>query len=165
MSTASRKSPPLARDRQHQILNELESSGSVRVTELARQFLVTEETIRRDLDKLGANERLIRTHGGAISVRSDRRDLPIAVRRTTYPEEKRRIARHALAHLEPGDVIALDASSTVLEMAYQLPDIPLTVITHGLDVARLLMDRHEVEVVVTGGQIDASSASLLGPIA
>lgn len=166
MATAvNSKTPPLARDRQHQILNELETKGAVRVTSLAKQFLVTEETIRRDLDKLGASERLVRTHGGAISIRSDRRDLPIAVRRTTFPEEKRRIARHAVAQIEAGDVIALDASSTVLELAYQLPDMPLTVVTHALDVARLLMDKPQIEVVVTGGQVDQTSASLVGPVA
>lgn len=159
------KSSPLARDRRHQILNELELIGAVRVTALARRFLVAEETIRRDLDKLGASQLLVRTHGGAISIRSDRRDLPIAVRKTTFQEEKRRIAQHAVAQIKAGDVIALDASSTVLELAYQLPDMRLTVVTHGLDVARLLMDKPQIEVVVTGGQVDAASASLLGPVA
>ncbi len=157
--------PPLAHDRHHQILDELESQGSVRVTSLAKRFCVAEETIRRDLDKLGASERLVRTHGGAISIRSDRRDLPIAVRKTTFPEEKRRIAQNAVSQIKAGEVILLDASSTVLELAYQLPDMPLTVVTHGLDVARLLMDKPQIEVILTGGQVDAASASLIGPLA
>ena len=162
---ADTKKTPLARQRRLEILSELEDHGAVRVAYLAQRFRVAEETIRRDLDKLSEAGQLARTHGGALSVRSQRFDLPSAIRRNAQAAEKRRIATLALSHIEPNDVVALDASTTVLELACLLPDMPLTVITYGLEAARLLVDRPQVKVVCTGGELDAKSVCMLGPIA
>jgi len=156
---------PLAIQRRLEILAELQEQGAVRVTPLAERFGVAEETIRRDLDKLNEKGRLARTHGGAISIRNDRIDLPSAARRTSQAIEKQRIAQHALSHIQPHDVVALDASTTVLELTCLLPDMPLTVITYGIDTARLLIDRPQIQVISTGGELDARSVCLLGPVA
>ena len=158
-------SMPLARERRLEILSQLEEKGSVRVTALAESFGVAEETIRRDLDRLSHEGQLARTHGGALSIRSDRFDLPLAVRRNSRAREKRSIAQQALSHIQPNDVIALDASTTVLELACLLPDEPLTVITYSLDAARVLIDRPQIQVVCVGGELDAKSVCLLGPVA
>ena len=156
---------PLARERRLEILGELQERGAVRVTALADRFGVAEETIRRDLDKLSSEGQLVRTHGGAISVRNDRTDLPLAVRKNSRALEKQAIARQALTHIGPNEVIALDASTTVLELACLLPNMPLTVITNSLDAARLLIDRPQTQVISTGGELDNKSVCLLGPIA
>lgn len=155
----------LPRKRQLEILAEIESAGAVRVTPLAERFGVAEETIRRDLDKLSSEGLLNRTHGGAVATRRDRTDLPIGVRQSTSAEEKQRIASHALQFIEPGDVVSLDASSTTLELARLLPDEPLTVVTNGVDIARLLADRPRVRVVCAGGELDHVSVCTQGPIA
>ncbi|TWU30249.1 DeoR/GlpR family DNA-binding transcription regulator [Bythopirellula polymerisocia] len=156
---------PLPRERRLEILAELQQEGAVRVTALAERFRVAEETIRRDLDKLSEEGHLARTHGGALSVRSERFDLPAAVRKSSQAAEKRRIAQQALIHIEPHDVVALDASTTVLEMVCLMPDMPLTVITYSLDVVRLLVDRPQIKVISTGGELDPTSVCLVGPIA
>lgn len=158
-------SVPFASERRLEILDKVQQQGTVRVTQLADQFGVAEETIRRDLDKLSHEGQLIRTHGGAMSVRTERFDLPLAVRKGSRVAEKQAIAQRALAHVEPNDVIALDASTTVLELACLLPDMPITVITYGLDVARLLLDRPQIRVICTGGELDTQSICLLGPVA
>lgn len=154
---------PLARQRRLDILAELEIEGAVRVATLAERFGVAEETVRRDLDYLHAQGRLARTHGGAISIRNQRFDLPVAVRRNSQAQEKQAIAQTALGFIEPHNVIALDASTTVLELVQLLPDMPLTLITYGLDVARLMIDRPQINVFCTGGEVDAKSVCLLGP--
>jgi DeoR/GlpR family transcriptional regulator of sugar metabolism len=146
-------------------LADLQEQGAVRVTALAERFGVAEETIRRDLDKLSDEGQLARTHGGALSIRNDRVDLPLAVRKNSRAVEKQAIAQQALTHIQPHDVIALDASTTVLELVCLLPDMPLTVITYGLDAARLLIDRPQIQVISTGGELDPKSVCLLGPIA
>lgn len=158
-------STPLAGERRLEILDQLAANGSVRVTLLAQDFGVAEETIRRDLDKLSDEGRLTRTHGGAMSVRTESEDLPWSVRKSSRTHEKRAIAFAALSYVEPNDVIALDASTTVMELACLLPDIPLTVITYGLDVARFLADRTQIQVICAGGELDPKSICLLGPIA
>ncbi len=142
----------------------LEDQGAVRVAELARRFGVAEETIRRDLDKLGRGGRLTRTHGGALSL-GHGGDLPQSIRRTSHAAEKRQIAQHALEYLQPHDVVALDASTTVLQLAYLLPDMPLTVITYGLDVAKRLITLPQVKVICVGGEVEALSVCCMGPLA
>ncbi len=165
MSVVKSNNMPLARERRLEILAELQEQGAVRVTALAERFGVAEETIRRDLDKLSNEGQLARTHGGALSIRNDRFDLPLAVRKNSRAIEKRAIAQQALSHIEPNQVIAVDASTTALELVCLLPDMPLTVITYGLDAARLLIDRPQIQVVSTGGELDPKSVCLLGPIA
>lgn len=156
---------PLPRERRLEILAELQQEGAVRVGALAERFSVAEETIRRDLDKLGEEGHLARTHGGALSVRRERFDLPSAVRKSSHTNEKQRIAQQALSHIEPHDILAFDASTTVLELVCLLPDMPLTVITYSLDAVHLLADRPQIKVISTGGELDSNSLCLLGPVA
>ncbi|MEW6742389.1 MAG: DeoR/GlpR family DNA-binding transcription regulator [Planctomycetota bacterium] len=155
----------LGPQRHRHILDRLSRSGSVRVTELAQELQVTEETVRRDLEKLDVDGKLIRIHGGALRIDDDRDELPFGVRETVNLEAKRSIARQAVKHVAEGDVIALDASSTATELARLIPDIPLTVVTNGLAVTSALLDRQRVRLVCTGGILDTPSLSYLGTLA
>lgn len=155
----------LASERHREILARLASIGGVRVASLASELNVTQETIRRDLEKLDAEGKLVRTHGGAMAVETDRRELPLDVRETINLEQKRLIARRAVKELSPGDVVALDASSTAHELAKVIPDIPITVVTNALPVASALLDRPAVRVIITGGILDRPSMSMVGPLA
>jgi len=155
----------LARERQQEILDLLQRDGSARVSVLAKLLNVTEETIRRDLERLGGEGRLVRTHGGALPVETDRRELPFGVRETVRLVEKRAIAVCAARFVAEGDVVALDASSTARELARVLPDIALTVVTNSMTVASELLDRDRIRVVSTGGILETSTLSYVGAIA
>ena len=155
----------LAVQRHHRILSRAETEGCVRVTELARELSVTEETIRRDLKKLDEDGKLHRIHGGAIVVSDPQRALPLDVRETVFLEEKRAIARRAIEHITAHEVIALDASSTAHEVAKLLPDIELTVVTNSLTVLRSLASSRNLEVISTGGRLDRLSLSFTGVLA
>lgn len=155
----------LAEQRQREILSRLNGDGIVRVALLARELRVTEETIRRDLERLDGEGRLVRVHGGALPVEADRRDLPLRVREAENREKKRAIARAAARRIAEGDVIALDASSTALELARLVPNIPLTIITNSGAIPGLLLERNRVRVIVTGGVLDSPSYSFVGPLA
>jgi len=155
----------LAPERQKAILDLLARHGGVRVASVASDFGVTQETIRRDLERLEREGRLVRSHGGAIPLDRDRTELPLDVREIVHLEQKRAIAAHAAAGIREGDVIALDASSTARELARLLPDIPLTVVTNSLAAAMALHDRSRVRVVVAGGVLDGPSRSFVGEMA
>ncbi len=155
----------LAEIRQREILDRLEAEGAVRVIRLAGEMGVTEETIRRDLAKLQKHGQLMRTHGGAVLLDSRRSEIPFEIRQSEKLEEKEAIAAASVGFIEEGAIIALDASTTVLELARLIPDRPLTVITSSLMVARALADRANVSVTLTGGQFDPTSWSLTGAIA
>ncbi len=155
----------LAVQRRREILNRLDDSGSVRVTELADKFTVTEETIRRDLHRLDQEGRLVRIHGGAVSIHNDRRELPLEVRETINLDEKKAIAALAVKQIQEGDVIALDASSSARELAKTLPDFPLTVVTNCMAIAGTLTHQKYIRVLSTGGLLDGPSSSFVGPLA
>ena len=152
-------------ERHREIVSRVESAGSVRTVELARELKVAEETIRRDLEKLDTEGRLVRIHGGALRRQDERREIPFDVREVVNLAEKRAMARKALAWVREGDVIALDASSTVRELARLIPDAPLTVITNSIAVTTTLLHHGRVRVVSTGGTLDGPSISYTGTLA
>jgi DeoR/GlpR family transcriptional regulator of sugar metabolism len=133
--------------------------------ELARALRVAEETIRRDLERLDAEGRLVRIHGGASRVSGERREIPFDVREVVNLEQKQEMARLAIEYVKEGEVIALDASSTVRELARLIPDLPLTVVTNSIAVTTTLLDRPRVRVVSTGGTLDGPSLSYTGTLA
>ncbi|MDD5200329.1 MAG: DeoR/GlpR family DNA-binding transcription regulator [Terrimicrobiaceae bacterium] len=155
----------LALERHRRILDLLAVQGSVRTIEVAQALDVTDETVRRDFEKLEADGQLIRSHGGAIRGEASRRDLPFTSREAMNVAGKQAIAQRALGHIEPGDTILLDASSTTLELARRLPDAPLTVLTNAVKIAIELAGRPFIQVVLIGGAVDARSLSCVGPLA
>lgn len=156
----------LAAERCEKIVRLVDERGGVRVSELSEMFGVTEETIRRDLAKLEQAGRLMRSHGGAVSVQNDQSpEIPFFEREVTNVEEKKEIAHAAIQHVQPRDRIILDASSTAWYMASLIPDIPLTVLTNSMKVAAALASKEKIEVVSTGGILAPRSMSYVGPLA
>ncbi|MGN7455934.1 DeoR/GlpR family DNA-binding transcription regulator [Paenibacillus pasadenensis] len=155
----------LAAERYEQIVQLVNERGSIRVTELSELCRVTEETIRRDLDRLEQEGRLRRSHGGAVSVRDAQPETPFAEREVTFAAQKRRIAAEAARQVRPRERILLDASSTAWYMARELPDMPLTVLTNSARVAVELAAKEQIQVICTGGQLSRASLSFVGPSA
>ena len=141
--------------------------NSVRVTELAQLFSVTDETIRRDLEKLEKERKLVRSHGGAISIeqRGEGIDLPVHEREIMFVEEKKRIAEEAIKHIAENDKILLDASTTAWYVAKNLPNIPLTVLTNSVKVILELSKKNQIQVISIGGNLHHRSLSYVGPLA
>lgn len=157
----------IAQERHRQIVSQIGHSGSARVSDLARFFDVTEETIRRDLKVLSGQGRLIRTHGGALAsgttpTHGNHIDLPFAQRDSAQMPEKQAIAAEACKLIQPDEVIALDASSTTCELARQLPDIPLTVVTNSLAICSILSHHTKVNTICTGGALDVDAMAFVG---
>jgi DeoR/GlpR family transcriptional regulator of sugar metabolism len=148
--------------RRREILSRLASAGGVRVSHLATQLAVAEETIRRDLRLLEREGVAIRTHGGAVPARTQdlshgqpvRTDVAFGVRLNAMAAEKRAIAAEAAKLLEPNHVIALDGSTTAWELARLLPPFPLTVITNSLVIINALANRNDVRILCTGGRLN-----------
>lgn len=155
----------LVAERLQKIVQYVNDKGSIRVTELSELCEVTEETIRRDLDKLENEGKLLRSHGGAISIKEIHPEIPYFERETTNVEEKRKIAEAAVQCIHPRDRIVLDPSSTAWHVAKLLPDMPLTVITNSIRVAMELSAKEKIEVISTGGILASRSLSYVGPLA
>ncbi len=158
----------LVAERYEKIVGLVNERGSIRVSELSELCRVTEETIRRDLDRLERAGRLRRSHGGAVSVKETaglHPEIPYAVREITHADEKKRIALEAIKRISPKDRILLDASSTAWYMAADVPDIDLTVLTNSIKVATELSGKEKIQVISTGGILAQRSLSFVGPLA
>lgn len=155
----------LVAERHRRIVELVNERSSIRVTELSDIFGVTEETIRRDLEKLEKEHFLMRTHGGAVSLAEDHEETSYIEREITNSNEKRAIALEALHYIEPGDQIVLDASTTAWYMAKELPDMHLTVLTNSIKVAIELSKKGQIRVISTGGSLLSQSLSYVGPLA
>ncbi|QMV44650.1 DeoR/GlpR family DNA-binding transcription regulator [Cohnella cholangitidis] len=157
----------LVAERYEKIVSLVNERGSIRVSELSDLCQVTEETIRRDLDRLEQAGRLRRSHGGAVSVKdaAAHPEIPYAVREITNADEKKRIALEAIKRIQPKDRILLDASSTAWYMATDVPDVALTVLTNSIKVATELSSKEKIEVISTGGILAQRSLSFVGPLA
>lgn len=156
----------LVAERYEKIVGLVNERGSIRVSELSELCQVTEETIRRDLDRLELAGRLRRSHGGAVSVKDVLHpETPYAEREILHADEKKRIAQEAIKRISAKERILLDASTTAWYMAGSVPDLPLTVLTNSIKVATELSSKEKIEVISTGGILAQRSLSFVGPLA
>ena len=109
-------------DREQAILVDLDEHGRVEVGELSSRFGVSTVTIRKDLENLERRSMLRRIRGGALlAQRSD--EGTFEFRQRVAAKAKRAIARRAAQLVSPGDVIAMDSSTTCFYLANELADI------------------------------------------
>ncbi|MBR2081288.1 MAG: DeoR/GlpR transcriptional regulator, partial [Oscillospiraceae bacterium] len=143
----------LAIERKNEILQKLKAEQRVLVSVLAEQYGVTEETIRRDLDKLEKEGYATKTYGGAIWGNSTKTDLSYTIRNRTNVEAKQTIGKLVAEVIEDGDHIMLDDSSTSLYIAKNIQNKRnLTVITNSVEILVELAGKEDWTVMSTGGK-------------
>lgn len=154
--------------RRIKIIEQLKANGKVDVKELSNALGVTGVTIRNDLEQLEKKNILIRARGGAIKIEQNNHneDYPLSDKQKKNLSEKREIGRKASELIANGNTIILDSGSTIHELAKNLKNFDdLTVITNALNVATLLAEYKNVNVIVPGGSLKKNSLSLFGIIA
>jgi DeoR family transcriptional regulator of aga operon len=154
----------LAEERQAIALQKLKDAGYLEVVNLARSLDVCPATIRRDLEHLQQEGRVMRVRGGAVSaMRSTSLEPPYEVKRHRHIEEKLRIATAASQMVHDGETVILDAGSTTYQIAVQLLHRRnLTVVTNDLQIAVKLASNPNITLICTGGIARANVYSLLG---
>ena len=153
----------LAIERKNEILDKLRAEQRVLVSDLAAYYRVTEETIRRDLDKLEKEGYATKTYGGAILGNSTKTDLSYTIRNKTNVEAKNQIAAIASRLIEDGDHLMLDDSSTSLYLAKKLKEKKnLTVITNSVELVMELNGVESWTILLTGGRLKPESLALVG---
>jgi DeoR/GlpR family transcriptional regulator of sugar metabolism len=158
----------LTRHRRSQVLELLERDSVLSIRRLSEELAVSPLTIRRDLDALQQEGIVERLHGGVRLLKPavrgvDKREISFYLRRGVAVNEKRAIARAALAFLEPDEVIFLDASTTALYLIQLIPeDLALTIVTHSAVLPIELVGRPNLQVICTGGVLHSPSLCYLG---
>jgi DeoR/GlpR family transcriptional regulator of sugar metabolism len=160
--------PVFADERQARIAEVVMTRGRARIGELARQFGVTEPTIRKDLSALQQRGMLKRTYGGALALHPIV-DREFAGREATNRSGKESIAAACLDLLRDGDSVFLDSGTTVDALAHALAansgQRRLSVLTNTLAVATTLADVPGIDCVLLGGQLQPIEGSVVGPLA
>jgi len=152
--------------RQSQVLQFLETEERVSVTDLARQFGVSDMTIRRDLEALEQTGAINRVHGGAVRAQSRSYEPPFLGRTVSRIEAKRRIAAAAVSLLSKGETVILDGGTTTLEIAKLLRGFQeLRVLAMSLHIASVLHDQPNITLVLCGGVVRPGELSLTGSLA
>jgi DeoR/GlpR family transcriptional regulator of sugar metabolism len=155
----------LANIRREKILDLLREDGSAKVKDLASIFKVTEVTIRQDLEKLEADELIVKEHGGAAIKNVEDQVNSFSLTHQENLEQKESIALKCLDYIAQGDTIILDSGSTTTEIAKKIKSSGLknlTVITNALNIALMLGSSLDIEVIMTGGEFKPPTLSLTG---
>lgn len=148
------------------IRQNIQNMKKVSVAELSKQCAVTEETIRRDLDKLEKEGVVTRIHGGAIwNSDVQKENVHFYKRLTKHLREKQNIARKTVSLLEKRSTIIADSSTTVMEALKLVPDTgEVTIVTNSTEVFREFQQT-SLHIISTGGEFNTRSLSLQGQLA
>lgn len=153
----------LALERRNSILEKLQDEKKVVVSELSQFYSVSEETIRRDLEKLHQDGLCIKSYGGAVINENTNSDMPYNVRNKRNIEGKQKIAEIIAGLIEDGDHIMLDGSSTAVSIAKVIKNKErLTVVTNSVEILMVLSDVSGWNVISTGGVLKEGYLALVG---
>lgn len=158
----------LAKERRAQILHKLENNPNVSVSELSKEYGVSEVTIRKDLNELKRKNLLTRVRGGAMKYPDTEsiNDVEIDKKSLFHYKEKKAIGRLAASLINENETILIDSGSTTLEVAKNLDGFKkLTIITNAVNIATELAKYKRFNIIMLGGFIRDSSLSTVGPIA
>ncbi|MEM6887592.1 MAG: DeoR/GlpR family DNA-binding transcription regulator [Pseudomonadota bacterium] len=149
-------------DRRRQILLELKLRPHVRISELAKRFHVSNETLRRDFDALSRDGLISRAHGGASAPMQGY--YPSLDERTNARiEQREQIGVRAASLVQDGETVMIDSGSTTIEMARALAyqGTPCTVITNSIPVA-MTLGNDEVQILLCPGEYLAPESAAIG---
>ena len=147
------------------IIDLVKKQGYVSTEELVEQFAVSPQTIRRDLNDLADQNRILRHHGGAAlpssSVNTSWHD-----RKATQTSEKERIARKVASQIPNGATLFIDIGTTPEAVAHALLGHEnLRIVTNNLNVAAILSSNADCEVIVAGGVVRTRDRGIVGEAA
>lgn len=141
----------------------VQRQGYVSSRQVARELQVSDMTIRRDLDQLAEQGLVLRVVGGARRASG----TPFAERAVAAAAAKEEVGATCAALFErglsrPGLVVALDAGTTVEQVARRLP-AGVTVVTHSVPVMAACADRDDLTLIGLGGSYHPPTRSFGGP--
>ena len=154
----------LKEERRNKILIELNEKKIVKALELANQFQVGIETIRRDFDYLEKIDKIKKVYGGAEFTESKPQIKNYSERLITSVDEKFELIEKAINIIKEGDSISLNDGSTTLFLAKHLKQHfnKLTILTNSIDIAQELLEKKEFKIILTGGILTNEERAFFG---
>lgn len=151
----------LAAKRRQLLTRQLAERGGVAVGDMARQFGVSTETIRKDLIFLEQQGLALKSHGGAVPA-GDLLERPTVIKGAENPDAKAEIARTAREMIPDNAIVLMDAGSTTFALAQLVAEMEgVTVFTNSVPIMSLLGPTNN-HVFCVGGQLRGSSMAAAG---
>ncbi|MCA1058762.1 DeoR/GlpR family DNA-binding transcription regulator [Rossellomorea aquimaris] len=145
-------------ERREKILEKVEKVGRVLAKDLAEEFNVSIDSIRRDLSIMEEDGLIKRTHGGAIP-NPKVRTMPQAPAKR-YGEgtnEQNAIAKAAALHIKEDETVFIGGASIHYVLLKYLPiHIPFTVVTNSVEIAYHLREFSNIQTYLMGGKVKSS---------
>ena len=153
------------KDRIADIVNLIRVEQKVNVSNLAKRYQVTTETIRRDLELLEKDGIVARTYGGAIAVQPAPVTSDYKVRAVKNAKAKAIMGEIAAGLIPESGAIGCDASTTVYEMLRFIKSRSgLTLLTNSVRILNDFM-YDEIRIICTGGILNSRTQSVEGELA
>ena len=154
-----------AEARQKAILDMLEKSGEVRLSDLCVNFPgVSEMTLRRDLAYFQDMGVAFRTHGGARLREGRKSETNFRLRETENRAAKEYIAKLAIRYIR-GKTVFLDSGTTMMAFARSLKTYDLDIVTTGPNIALELAATSNSTFTLPGGRLNRHNLTVSGPMA
>jgi DeoR family glycerol-3-phosphate regulon repressor len=151
--------------RHEKIMQMVRQSGKVLVDELAAEFDVTSQTIRKDLNELCDRQMLLRVHGGAMLL-SSVENMAYEARRSIARDQKARIGTAAAALIPDNASLFVNIGTTTEAVAKALlAHIGLMIVTNNINVANVIRPVENNQVIIAGGVVRASDGGIVGEAA
>jgi DeoR/GlpR family transcriptional regulator of sugar metabolism len=139
--------------RRAEIMRMLMDGGSTQIKDLAERLEVSLMTVHRDLNDLQEQGLVRRVRGSVSAEKTMLFESSYLYRTRQHVAEKQRLGRAAIAHIEPGNAVVWDDSSTAYHVCDYIGSVtPLTVITNALPVMERLYGMPEVDLIALGGR-------------
>lgn len=152
----------LKKERQAYILQKVSLHNKVLSSSLCTEINVSEDTIRRDLQELAEEGKIIKVHGGALS--SSFSEISISPAGVYSHENKKNIAKKAISLLEDGLFVLTSGGTTIVEMARNLPaNLKATFVSGSIPAILEYMHHPSIEVILIGDKISKNSKITVGP--
>jgi DeoR/GlpR family transcriptional regulator of sugar metabolism len=151
----------LKQERQAFILHQVNLHNKVLSASLSDEMKVSEDTIRRDLQELADEGKIIKVHGGALSQSFNYAGIPVV--KTYALELKKTIAQKAVSLIKDGMFILTTGGTTILEIAKMLPPQLKATFISGSVPAVLEYSQHpHIEVILIGDKVNKHSKITVG---
>jgi DeoR family transcriptional regulator, glycerol-3-phosphate regulon repressor len=148
--------------RQRRLLDVVRQHVTVSVEDLAQELAVTPQTVRRDIKLMEEAKLLARYHGG-VGLPSSVQNIDYSQRQILNIDAKRRIAAAVAKHVPPGCSLLINIGTTTEEVARALVHHQnLHVVTNNLNVAAILSDHSNCEVILAGGIVRGRDRGIVG---
>jgi DeoR family fructose operon transcriptional repressor len=156
----------IAELRKEIIINSLNESEVVYTRDLMKRCDVSEITIRRDLIELETRGLLIRTHGGAIKIKTNEHLFTYDLKINQNKQQKETICKLAANYIEDNDIIFIDCGSTLSFLTQYIKRFKnLIVITNSLPIISELIGTSNIRLSLIGGEIYSERQAIYGPVA